>query len=116
MGKSKNRRVPVTGKAGFIGCFLVESLLERRFEVVFTNNFLKCCGNLTHLEDDIEIEHDLSKPIGTGKYSCDMTKIKTKLGREPTTPIEEGLQEVYEWAVTGIDMAPIITADSGSLT
>ena len=93
MGKSKNRRVPMTDRAGFIRCFLAESLLERRSEVVFMDNSLNCCGNLTHLEDNIEIEHDLSKPIGTGKYSCDMAKMQTELGREPTTPLEEGLSK-----------------------
>lgn len=53
---SKNRRVLVTGGAGFIGSFLVESLLERESEVVVADNFSKGHGKITHLEDDIEIK------------------------------------------------------------
>ncbi len=62
---------------------------------------------------DIEIEHDLSKPTGTDKYACDIIKMKTKLGWELTTPLEEGLQEVYRWAETELDATPIVSADGG---
>ena len=64
---------------------------------------------------NIEVEHDLSKPTGTDKYACDTTKMKDELGWEPTTPLEEGLQEVYEWAEGELDSTPVITADGGSL-
>ncbi|SDK15510.1 Nucleoside-diphosphate-sugar epimerase [Halovenus aranensis] len=47
---------------------------------------------------DLTIDHDLSKPTGTDKYACDMTKMKKELEWEPSTPLEEGLQQVYEWA------------------
>ena len=47
---------------------------------------------------DLSIEHDLSKPTGTDKYACDPKKMKAELGWTPTTTLEEGLQEVYEWA------------------
>jgi Nucleoside-diphosphate-sugar epimerases len=63
---------------------------------------------------NIEIEHDLSKPTGTDKYACDTTKMKDELGWEPTTPLEEGLQEVYEWAEGELDATPVMTADGGS--
>ena len=63
---------------------------------------------------NIEVEHDLSKPTGTDKYACDTTKMKNELGWEPTTPLEEGLQEVYEWAEGELDATPVMTADGGS--
>ncbi|WP_256546763.1 NAD-dependent epimerase/dehydratase family protein [Halobellus inordinatus] len=47
---------------------------------------------------DISIEHDLSKPTGTDKYACDMTKMKEELDWEPSVSFEEGLRNVYEWA------------------
>ncbi|WP_158855661.1 NAD-dependent epimerase/dehydratase family protein [Halorhabdus sp. CUG00001] len=47
---------------------------------------------------DIGIEHDLSKPTGTDKYACDMTKMSRELDWEPATPLEEGLETVYAWA------------------
>lgn len=47
---------------------------------------------------DLSIKHDLSKPTGTDKYACDVTKMKEELDWEPTMPLEEGLRNVYEWA------------------
>jgi nucleoside-diphosphate-sugar epimerase len=47
---------------------------------------------------DLSIEHDLSKPAGTDKYAADTTKMKAELDWEPSTPLKEGLQIVYEWA------------------
>jgi nucleoside-diphosphate-sugar epimerase len=47
---------------------------------------------------DLSIEHDLSKPTGTDKYACDMTRMKDELNWEPEIPLREGLEEVYEYA------------------
>ncbi|MCT9098180.1 NAD-dependent epimerase/dehydratase family protein [Haloarchaeobius sp. HME9146] len=47
---------------------------------------------------DISIEHDLSKPTGTDKYACDMTKMKEELDWEPGVSLDDGLQQVFEWA------------------
>lgn len=47
---------------------------------------------------DLSIEHDRSKPTGTNKYACDMTKMTTELEWEPEVPFYEGLQRVYNWA------------------
>jgi UDP-glucose 4-epimerase len=65
--------------------------------------------------NDLEIEHDLSKPTGTDKYACDMTKMKAELDWEPEIPLEEGLREVYEYAERELGAAkqPAI-ADGGS--
>lgn len=47
---------------------------------------------------DLSFEHDLSKPTGTDKCACGMTKMVQKLEWEPETPFAEGLRRVYEWA------------------
>jgi nucleoside-diphosphate-sugar epimerase len=47
---------------------------------------------------DLSIEHDLSKPTGTDKYACDMTKMKAELDWEPQVAFDDALEEVYEWA------------------
>ncbi|RXK47428.1 NAD-dependent epimerase/dehydratase family protein [Halorientalis pallida] len=52
---------------------------------------------------DIEIGHDLSKPTGTDKYACDMTKMREELDWVPSVPLEEGLRQVYEWAEDRLD-------------
>ncbi|WP_435079435.1 NAD-dependent epimerase/dehydratase family protein [Halococcus sp. AFM35] len=52
---------------------------------------------------DLSIEHDLSKPTGTDKYAADTTKMKAELDWEPVTPLEEGLQNVYEWAADELE-------------
>jgi len=63
---------------------------------------------------DLHIEHDLSKPTGTDKYACDMTKMREELDWEPSVPLEEGLREVYEWAETELDgQTQTVAADGG---
>jgi nucleoside-diphosphate-sugar epimerase len=47
---------------------------------------------------DLSIEHDRSKPTGTDKYACDMTKMKYELDWEPSVPLDQGLEQVYRWA------------------
>lgn len=47
---------------------------------------------------DLSIQHDLSKPTGTDKYACDMTKMTSELGWEPEISLDEGLSHVYKWA------------------
>jgi len=58
---------------------------------------------------DISIEHDLSKPTGTDKYAADTTKMQAELDWTPEVPLEEGLNEVYEWAIKRLDTGkPIV--------
>lgn len=47
---------------------------------------------------DLSIEHDLSKPTGTDKYAADMEKMRTSLGWDPTTALDDGLRRTYQWA------------------
>ena len=63
---------------------------------------------------DLSVEHDRSKPTGTDKYACDMTRMREELGWEPRVPFEEGLREVYEWAETALDAtSKPVAADGG---
>ncbi|MFC6733945.1 NAD-dependent epimerase/dehydratase family protein [Haladaptatus sp. GCM10025893] len=64
---------------------------------------------------NLSIEHDLSKPTGTDKYACDMTKMTEELEWEPETPFEEGLQRVYNWAEEELKgKKQVITTDGGN--
>jgi len=47
---------------------------------------------------DLSLEYDRSKPTGTDKYACDMTKIEAELEWEPSVQLKDGLQRVYRWA------------------
>jgi nucleoside-diphosphate-sugar epimerase len=49
---------------------------------------------------DLSITHDTSKPTGTDKYACDMTKMKAELDWEPAVPLKAGLTTVFNWAET----------------
>jgi len=52
-----DRRVLVTGGAGFIGSFLTEELLDSGADVVVADNFSRGdFENIAHLEDDIDIK------------------------------------------------------------
>ncbi|WP_049921398.1 NAD-dependent epimerase/dehydratase family protein [Halopiger djelfimassiliensis] len=52
---------------------------------------------------DISIEHDLSMPTGTDKYAADTAKMEQALDWSPTTTLESGLSDVYEWAAEELD-------------
>jgi len=62
---------------------------------------------------DLIIEHDLSKPTGTDKYACDMTRMESEIDWEPTVGLEHGLQQVYDWAEETLDAEPVC-ADGGN--
>lgn len=62
---------------------------------------------------DLSIEHDLSKPTGTDKYACDMTRMEQELDWEPSVTLEEGLREVYEWAERELKAERAPVADGG---
>jgi UDP-glucose 4-epimerase len=63
---------------------------------------------------DLSIEHDLSKPTGTDKYAADTTKMEEELDWEPSTSLEEGLRNVYEWAEQELEgPKPAAVADGG---
>jgi len=53
----------------------------------------------------LNLEHDLSKPTGTDKYACDMTKMKDELEWTPSIPLKQGLKSVYQWAEKELDPA-----------
>ncbi len=60
------RRVVITGAAGFIGSHLAETLLDRGYSVVGVDNFITGDrGNVQHLADrDFElIDHNVTKPF-----------------------------------------------------
>jgi len=54
---------------------------------------------------NLHIEHDLSKPTGTDRYAADTTRMEDALDWKPTTPLEEGLQQVYDWAEAELEGA-----------
>lgn len=63
---------------------------------------------------DLSIEHDLSKPTGTDKYACDMTKMKDELDWEPDVSFDKGLRQVYDWAKTELKgKTQVATPDGG---
>ena len=64
---------------------------------------------------ELSLEYDRSKPTGTDKYACDMTKMKAELSWEPSVPLEVGLKAVYNWAADELDateQAPV-SVDGG---
>jgi len=64
---------------------------------------------------DLSIEHDLSKPTGTDKYAIDDTNMKDELSWEPSVSLEDGLQNVYEWAQQELkDSKQAAVADGGT--
>jgi UDP-glucose 4-epimerase len=70
-------------------------------EVVSMNELAETIIDISN--KDISIEHDLSKPTGTDKYAADTTKMKEELNWEPSTRLEDGLEQVYEWAESELD-------------
>jgi UDP-glucose 4-epimerase len=63
---------------------------------------------------DLEIEHDLSKPTGTDKYAADTTKMEAELEWTPSTTLEEGVREVYEYARSELnEKSEAVAADGG---
>lgn len=63
MKNYNQRRILVTGGAGFIGCHLCEKLLEQEHEVICADNFYTSCrANILHLVDNPRFEilrHDI---------------------------------------------------------
>lgn len=65
---------------------------------------------------DVSIEHDRSKPTGTDRYACDMTRMTAELDWEPTVPLAQGLESVYDWAEAALSergAKPKLSADGG---
>lgn len=56
-------------------------------------------------DKDIDIEHDLSGPVGTSKYAADTTRMQAALNWTPDTSLETGLRRTYEWAAEELDAA-----------
>ena len=64
---------------------------------------------------DLEIEHDRSKPTGTDKYACDMTRINEELDWRPEVRLDDGLRRVYEWAQSELEAErEVVAADGGT--
>ena len=65
---------------------------------------------------NLSLAYDRSKPTGTDRYACDMTKMKDELDWEPSVPLDVGLTEVYQWARTGLEatLEATVSADGGS--
>ncbi|MFB6151952.1 MAG: SDR family NAD(P)-dependent oxidoreductase [Haloarculaceae archaeon] len=63
---------------------------------------------------DLTIEHDTSKPTGTDRYCADTTRMEERLDWTPGTPLDEGLEAVYEWAQQRLERGAV-AADGGAL-
>ncbi|WP_434530809.1 NAD-dependent epimerase/dehydratase family protein [Haloarcula sp. NS06] len=65
---------------------------------------------------DLSLKYDRSKPTGTDKYACDMTKMESELDWEPSVGLKDGLKRVYRWAEVELDahQSPI-QAEGGQL-
>jgi nucleoside-diphosphate-sugar epimerase len=66
------------------------------------SDFLISVSDLVSLAERIgritlKREHDLDAPKGVAGRNSDNTFIKQVLGWEPSTPLEEGLKETYDW-------------------
>lgn len=84
-------------------------------EVVSMNELAETIIDISGKE--LSIEHDLTKPTGTDKYAIDDTRMKAELDWKPSVPLEEGLQEVYEWADAELDGSKnSMAVDGGSGT
>lgn len=57
----------------------------------------------------LTIQHDESKPTGTDKYACDMAKLESALDWRPSVSLDDGLEQVYEWAQTELDDGRVTT-------
>jgi len=66
---------------------------------------------------DISIEYDRSKPTGTDKYACDMTRMTEELDWTPDVTLDDGLRRVYDWAASKLNQpAETVTIDGGDFT
>ena len=67
MSKSYQKRILVTGGAGFLGSYLCESLLKRKYNVICIDNFFTAQkSNIIHLLDNPNFElirHDITLPL-----------------------------------------------------
>ena len=84
------RRVTVTGGAGFLGSFVVEKLQQRGAENIFIP--------LTGFEG--EIRWDASKPNGQPRRKLDVSKAEQYFGFKSKTAFDEGLRRTIDWYQT----------------
>ncbi len=67
MSKSNQKRILVTGGAGFLGSYLCESLLRKNHNVICVDNFFTAQkSNIIHLLEDSNFElirHDITTPL-----------------------------------------------------
>jgi nucleoside-diphosphate-sugar epimerase len=69
-------------------------------------------------DKELSLEYDRSKPTGTDRYACDMSKMREELAWEPEVPLEVGLRTVYRWAQRELERAeqeeePTVSAEVG---
>lgn len=83
-------------------------------EVVSMNELAEMIIGISGKE--LSIEHDLSKPTGTDKYAADTRTMKAEIGWEPSTPLEEGLRDVYEWAAEELESSKQLASEDGGTT
>jgi nucleoside-diphosphate-sugar epimerase len=63
---------------------------------------------------DLTIEHDHSKPTGTDKYACEMSRMRSVLDWEPSISLNDGLERTYRWAESKLgETDPVVAADGG---
>jgi nucleoside-diphosphate-sugar epimerase len=63
---------------------------------------------------DLSVEHDLSKPTGTDRYACDMTRMHEELDWEPSVSLDAGLERTYRWVASELGAEDrVVAADGG---
>jgi nucleoside-diphosphate-sugar epimerase len=64
---------------------------------------------------DLTVEHDRSKPTGTDKYACEMSRMRSVLDWEPSVSLNDGLERTYRWAEAELGEADrVVAADRGA--
>ena len=67
----------------------IEDLLHKEIANIIIKN----------LDNDLKIEHDLSKPIGDVGRRANASKAKKLLGWQPNVLIDEGIRDLLDWII-----------------
>jgi nucleoside-diphosphate-sugar epimerase len=78
-----------------MGSEVAEPLNIGSSQLVTINGLVDIVEEIAGIE--LERRYDLSAPQGVRGRNSDNTLIRERLGWEPTTPLEEGLEKTYRW-------------------